>query len=156
MIEQIDAHLSEWVQSVVDKVDISLAAPKPNQTGRGIGLYLLELNNKPVPRSNTRPPLQIELHYLVTAWANDPEDAHALLGQLVFAAMASTEFEVDLTPLPAATWAAFGVIPQPSFILVMPLRQERPEPDTKLVLKPLVIQASPIISFAGVVLGPGD
>src|SRR5436190_19967220 len=115
MIEKVDTQLTDWVKTLLKGVDVSLAAPKPGETSRGVGLYLLELRDKPVPRGNTRPPIQIELHYLVTARASDPADSHALLSQLIFAAMANPDFEVDLEPLPATTWAAFGVPPQPSF-----------------------------------------
>ncbi len=156
MIDQVDTHVSEWIKGILSDINVSLAAPKPSQTDRGVSLYLLELKDKPAPRSNTRPPLQIELRYLITAWANEPEQAHSLLGQLIFAAMGNTDFEVDLEPLPAATWTAFGVPPQPSFILVVPLRQDRPEPATKLVRKPMVLQTSSIVSLRGVVLGPED
>jgi Pvc16 N-terminal domain len=156
MIDQIDQRLKDWVKETLEGVDVSLGPPKLSQTGQGVNLYLMEFANKPAPRSNTPPPVQILLRYLVTAWAKGPEESHPLLGKLVFAAMTNPEFEVEFDPIPATAWVAFGVPPLPSFVLTIPLRLERPEPPTKLVRKPLVLQSAPITSLSGIVLGPED
>jgi hypothetical protein len=119
-------------------------------------MYLLEVMQSPPPSTNRRPPLQLTLRYLVTAWSDKPEDAHQMLVQLIFAAMEKKDFQVGLESIPLSVWSAFGVAPQPSFLLSVPLQKERPEPDTKLVRQPLKVQASPMMSFHGVLLGPGD
>jgi hypothetical protein len=100
--------------------------------------------------------LQLSLRYLVTTWAKQSEEAHRLLGELAFAAMEHPEFEVKLNPIPAETWKALGIIPRPSFILQIPLRKEQPAPPTRYVREPLVVQATPVTSLTGIVLGPDD
>ncbi len=155
MIDQVDRHLKEWVQQTLD-VSVSLVPPADVPSDRGVNLYLLELADKPPLRGTKRPPLQVSLRYLVTTWSDDVEEAHRWLGELLFGAMENSEFEVELDAIPATTWAAFGVTPRPSFILRVPLRLERPEPDTKLVRFPLVLQKVSLSGFRGVVLTPDD
>ena len=156
MIDQVDQRLKDWVTGVLGGIEVLLSLPDPSRAGKGVCLYLFELVPKPAPRSNTPPPLQISLRYLVTTWSEDTAEAHRMLGDLVFAAMPNTDFEADLNPLPPATWTAFGLAPQPSFVLTVPLRVERPVPPVKLVRKPLVVHTAPITSLSGVVLGPGN
>lgn len=155
MIQEMDQRLTAWVESVLGSVPLFLDPPTLTFQ-HGIGLYLLELVGSPPPRTSHRPPLQLLLRYLVTAWAEEPEAAHRLLGDLVFAAMESEAFTVDLAPLPAATWAAFGLAPRPSFLLCVPLRKERPEPATKPVREPLVIHPTPFATLQGTVLAADD
>jgi hypothetical protein len=95
------------------------------------------------------------LRYLITAWSDKPEDAHEMLVELMFAAMDNRDFQVEQEPISLTVWTAFGMPPQPSFVLRVPLRQERPQPQTKLV-RELKIQSSPVVSFHGLLLGPGD
>lgn len=156
MIEEVDQRLKDWAGTVIKDTPVSLAAPSASDTGRGVGLYLMDLAHAPPPRTVKRPPLRISLRYLVTTWAEQPEEAHGLLGQLVFAAMDSAEFEVDLDLVPVSVWRAFGVAPRPSFVLRVPLQRERPEPEVKLVRGPLEVETSPVQSLQGVVLGPQE
>jgi hypothetical protein len=93
---------------------------------------------------------------MVTAWADSPERAHHLLGELVLAALEQVELTAVLEPPSADTWSALGVLPQPCFVLQVPLRRERPQPDPRWVRHPLVARAVPITSLRGVLLGPGD
>ncbi|MCI0394188.1 MAG: Pvc16 family protein [Chloroflexi bacterium] len=157
MIEQVDKDLKSWVQAILNEIDLSLAPPGPAQPGRGVNLYLLELASAPPLRGgHSRPPLQFSLRYLVTAWAEEAEEAHQALGRLIFAAMENPKFEVELEPVPVETWLALGVKPQPSFILRVPLRLERPEPEVPLVRTPPVVQGVPVTTLHGVLLAPGD
>jgi len=155
MADQFDERLKNWVAGEIEGAEVSLAVPAKERPGRGVGVYLLELMPLPAPRTDKRPPLQLSLKYLVTAWSEKPEDAHEILVQLMFAAMENKDFQVDLEPIPLASWAAIGVPPQPSFILRVPLRQERPEPQTKLV-RELNIKSSPLTSFHGLLVGPEE
>ncbi len=155
MADQFDERLKSWIASEIEGAEVSLATPAKERPGRGVGLYLLELVPLPAPRTGKRPPLQLSLRYLVTAWSEKPEDAHEILAQLMFAAMDNKDFQVDLEPIPLTAWTAMGVPPQPSFVLRIPLRQERPEPQTKLV-RELRLESSPLISFHGLLLGPGE
>jgi hypothetical protein len=156
VIEQTDKRLMDWAANIADGVTISLSPPNDTQTGRGVSLYLLELAPQSPAGNTRRLPLQLSLRYLVTTWADTPEEAHRLLGNLAFAAMESTEFEVELEPIPLTAWAAFHAIPRPAFVMRMPLRVERPEPSTKLVRKPMVLKAALVASLYGVVLTPDD
>lgn len=156
MFEQTDGRLKDWVNQTLGPTEISLESPGKVQPGKGVGLYLFELANAFPSSGAFLPPLKLELHYLVTAWAEKPEEAHDLLGRLAFAALTNSGFEVDPGPLPAATWLAFGTPPRPAFILRVPLTIERPEPVTRLVTQPLVVHDSPLVEFAGQVLGPGE
>jgi len=155
-IDQVDERLKEWVQKVLDIPAPSLTPPSDGQEGRGVSLYLLEMVDRPPPRTDKRPPLRLSLRYLVTTWAEEPEEAHRMLGELAFAAMENPELEAEVEPIPIATWAAFGVAPRPSFILQAPLRKELPERPTKYVLEPIVVKRVAITALRGVVLGPDD
>lgn len=154
MIDRVDLRLKEWIESVLEETEVSFRPPGESMPGSGIILYLMELASSPPPAGGRRPPLQIYLRYLVTAWSDEPEEAHRLLGELVFAAMENRDFEVELEPIPVGTWRAFGVVPRPSFVLRAPLRRERLEPTAPVVRAPVVVKSSPIVSLAGVVLGP--
>jgi Pvc16 N-terminal domain len=156
MAEEFDERMTNWVTSELQGVEVSLAAPGAQRTGRGVGMYLMEVMQSPPPSTNKRPPLQLTLRYLVTAWSDKQEDAHQILVQLIFAAMENKDFQVGLESIPLSVWTAFGTVPQPSFVLSVPLRRERSEPDTKLVREPLKVQAAPMMSFHGLLLGPGD
>lgn len=156
MAFDFDDRMKDWIGSVIPGAELSLDSPDGEKKGRGVGLYLLELVQAPPPSTTRRPPLQLALRYLITAWSDKSEDTHQMLVELMFAAMENTEFQVELEPIPLTVWTAFGVPPRPSFILRVPLRQERPQPQTKLVREPLKIQQSPIVGFHGLLLGPGD
>ncbi|MGC9347454.1 MAG: Pvc16 family protein [Anaerolineae bacterium] len=156
MIDQIDRRLKAWMESVVAGPSFSLAPPGDAQAESGVSFFLLELVENAPARTSTPTPLQLSLRYLVTTWAEAPEEAHRLLGELVFAAMETSEFEVELEPVAPAIWAALGAAPRPSFILRVPLRKERPQPPVKRVRAPLMVQVAPVTSLYGVVLGPDD
>ena len=120
MIDLVDRRLSDWIKNILDDVEVFLTAPGVSETGRGIGLYLLELVHTPAARTAQAPPLQVTLRYLVTARADTPEEAHRLLGNLVFAALENAELEVEQEAAAPALWAALGVPPRPSFMLRTP------------------------------------
>jgi len=156
MADNFDERMRDWVTSEIEGIEVSFAAPKNQPSGRGVGMYLLEMQQSPMPSTNKRPPLQLLLRYLITAWSDKPEDAHQILAQLMFAAMENKDFQVEVDSIPVAVWSALDATPQPSFVLSVPLRRERPEPETQLVRQPLKIEASPLMSFHGLLLGPGD
>jgi len=156
VVDQFDERLKNWILSVVQTTEVSLAAPNVDKPGSGVGMYLLEVMQSPTPTTLRRSPLQLSLRYLITTWSERAEDAHQALVRLIFAAMENTEFQVELDPIPITVWTAFGVPPRPHFILRQPLRQERPEPQSKLVRQPLTVKTSPVIGLHGQLLGPGD
>jgi Carboxypeptidase regulatory-like domain/Pvc16 N-terminal domain len=156
MIDLIDRRLSDWIKNTLDDVEVFLTAPEAAEPGRGVGLYLLELLHTPAARTAQKPPLQITLRYLVTARADAPEEAHRLLGQLIFAALENAEFEVEPNAPAAELWGALGVAPRPSFVLRLPLRREqRPEQAAPRVRVPLVVKGAALTSLRGQVVGAG-
>lgn len=156
MIDQADRDLQAWIQSVIPEIGIVLAPPQQMIGKQGVSLYLLALA-KPSPAwMNRQPTSQITLRYLITTWAANDEEAHRLLGKLIYAVMEKREYELDLTELPAPLWAALGIAPRPSCTLIAPLAFVQPEPVSHLVQGPLVVRGAPIKSLHGVVLGPGN
>jgi hypothetical protein len=157
MPELVDDRLKNWITTIVPEgMEVSLAAPDMHKTGTGISAYLLDVVPTPVPSTYKRAPLQLNLKYMITSWSDKPEDAHQALVELMFSALENSEFQVDRDPMPMTAWTAFGAAPRPHFLVSVPLRQERPEPQTKLVRQPLKLNASPVIGFHGRVAGPED
>jgi hypothetical protein len=155
MIDQIDQQLQTWIQETL-RVPATLSDPIPPPKKPAIVFSLIELSERPALRSLHRPPLQITLHYLITAWDDSPIASHRLLGELIFAALEHPTYEVALDPLPTALWTAFGATPRPAFILRVPLRRDRPEPAAPLVRVPLNSQLVPLAHLEGRILGNGD
>lgn len=157
MIADADDRLLAWAGATVSQAAVSLEPPADHADGQGVSLYLLELVAAPSMRGGEgRTPLQLALRYLVTTWAADARAAHELLGQLVAAAMERHDFDAELTPPATELWSALGVRPRPAFLLRVPVRQERPEPERRPVRQPLRVQFGTMAHLAGVVLGPGD
>jgi hypothetical protein len=139
LFDLVDGRLKDWVLQIIGPAEISLDVPGKAQSGKGVSLYLFELSNAFPAIGTSLPPLKLELHYLVTTWAEQPEEAHNLIGRLAFAALANSGFEVDLNPLPVETWRAFATAPRPAFVLRVPVSSERPATPAKPVTQPLVI-----------------
>lgn len=148
--------LVAWVRGVSD-AEISFEPPSTeHDKGSGIGLYLLEMRGD-LPLSPARPDTrQLELSYLVTTWADSADDASQLLIDLCFAAMDQPDMDVELEPPETNLWQALGVPPQAAFRVNVPLRRGRAAPDTRPVLRPLMIQAAGLISITGYVRTPTD
>lgn len=156
MIEQADRELKAWVQGVIPEAEVVLGPPRQLEGKRGVSLYLLALAD-PLPAwANRQASRQIALRYLVTAWATEEEQAHALLGSLVFAALEKREYELKLEEITASVWAALGIAPRPAFMLWVPCTLAQQASVVKLVRGPLVVQGAPVRSLHGIVLGPGD
>jgi len=155
MIDQVDNELKSWIDTVLNGKIASLDPPSVSQTGHGVSLYLLDLVNTPVQREAKRSWLEISLRYLVTTWAEDPAEAHRMLGELLFAGMEHPGYEVEQTYIAVELWRAFNVQPRPGFFLRVPLRKTLPERKAKLVRK-LVTEVSPATKVYGTVLGPDD
>jgi hypothetical protein len=157
MIEAIDQRLSEWIGSVIaEDIEVSLLPPGHTGDKKIVGLYLKDILPSAPTRGTRRPPLQVLLRYLITAWSKSPKEAHHILGQLLFAAMEHADYEVDLEPIPAQVWTAFGTLPMPAFMLRLPLRVERPQKPVQLIRSPIEVQQSPLVRVAGMVMGPDE
>ena len=156
MSPKIDQRLRDWAARIVPGMPVSLSFPVTPPTGNGIAICLCDLSGDPPPRGPKRPPLQILLRYLVTAWAEDVTQAHECIFRLMFSALENAEFDVEREAVPLALWQAHGIAPRPAFLLRVPLRQEQPEPETRMVTKPLVVSHSGMRIVEGTVVGPGD
>lgn len=160
MIDALDRELGDWLKATTPKVAVSLMPPSDAAVDKPlVNCYLLALAAAPPTRSvGTRGPApqQFALRYLVSVTAAAQEDAHRVLGPLVFAAMDRLGCEVELDMLPPELWLALGVKPRPAFILRVPLRLARPEPTAGVVLHPIVINEAPLRSLSGRIVGPGD
>ncbi|WP_224372409.1 DUF4255 domain-containing protein [Hyalangium versicolor] len=143
MIDEIDQRLKAWVGEVLGDAPVSFAVPERTTLTEGVSLYLLELGAAPPARSVRRVPLQFSVCYLITVGGESPERAHQLLGELVFSALETPDFEVDLSPIPLELWTALAVPPRPAFRVRMPVRRERAEPNVRRVRFPLVTQTVP-------------
>jgi hypothetical protein len=156
MADPVDRPITEWAASVHPGLTCTLAPPAAKNAGRGVSVYLMDVLHTPAHVTAKPSPLQLTLRYLVTAWAETPEDAHQLLAELAFAALGNAEFQVEMEPLPAPIWTAFGVPPMPAFVMRVPLRQPRTEKPAKLVRQKLQLSTTTMVQFHGVVLGPDD
>ena len=158
MIEQIDDELVLWVKQALGDGVTPTLDPPTDSGSQSIHLYLLEVVNNPFPRSGANAPYQPTLRYLVTTYAQDPREAHRLLTDLLYAAMQSPQYEVDLEPISHELWAAFHIAPRPAFILRAQLPHKEKCHPTKRVRQPEpdMDSSTPILPMYGLVLGPGE
>jgi hypothetical protein len=160
MIERIGQEIIDWISSAITGAEVALGLPDDNAQNAQVGLYLMDLSQSRCARVGKLPPFKFSLRYLVTARSPRAEEAHRLLGELIFAALEKPEkeppeFEVVVEPLPVEAWAVLGAAPQPSFFLRAPLRLERPEPVVPMVKEPVVLQPSPMRMLSGTVIESG-
>ena len=126
-----------------------------------IGFTAKELSKKltteymPVYGQGRNLPLQVRLRYLISATAEKTEQAHKLLGKLLFSAMENPEYEVGLEAVDMEVWLAFGVSPRPAFYLSLPMRMERTD-RAKLIRMPPELLYQNMRDLDGVLLGPGE
>jgi hypothetical protein len=160
MIEKIGQEIRDWIGSVITGAEVVFGLPDEGARSAQIGLYLMDLSQSNCARVGKLPPFKINLRYLVTVRSPRPEEAHRLLGELIFAALEKSEkeapeFEVVVEPLPVEAWAVLGAAPQPSFFLQSPLRRDRPEMAAPMVREPVVLRPSPMRVLSGTVLESG-
>lgn len=149
MFDKTDERLESWLKSITQDLEIFFAVPTKDLKKQGVYIYLLDLLPNPSGRGVRRPPLQITLRYLIFPQAETPKENHRVLGNLLISAMESTEFEVEKNPIPSGIWQAFGVPPQPAFILRVPFTLEREEKLAPPVKFPVVINQTTLESLQG-------
>lgn len=157
MIDEVDHVLKKWIASVIDsKYEITFHAPQANAGQSAVIAYLYHMEND-MPRSTAREiPLQIMLTYLLLVQTEDPLEAHRILGNLLFAAKARSDLEVDFPVLPATYWQAFGIPPAPYFCLRVPLRMDREQQQIPRVKSAPQINIASTQMIDGLILGPAD
>lgn len=170
MIQEIDRELADWIQTRLGDVRVALEAPNPgllnsldDTTGAQllIDLYLFNLAYQPAASSVPRLPLEITLSYLVTAWAQNPEEEHRAIGELMLAALEEPRFEIgrfqlEKEPWLSKLWLPLQLVPRPAFVLSLPLTKERPYAPAPLVRSVPVVHTSPTQPLRGKLLGPEE
>lgn len=156
MIDNVDHLLTDWSTTVIPDIPVSLLAPGKIEQRPCVGLYLMDLLHAPARHDSRSVPLELTLRYLVTAWHDDPQSAHGLLARLLSAASDSSDFDIEVQPLSSDTWTAFGVPPQPAFLIRVPLRIQRPEPWARPVRKRVEVLHRSLGALSGILLGPED
>ncbi len=155
MLDTADEEVMRWAREVLPDAEPRLTAPAQQGDGSRVHLYLTEMRPAPPVRQDRRPPLRVGLSYLVAVISEDTAEAHNWLGRLLFAAMADRRFEVDLKSLTMEAWRAFGLMPQPAFLLRFPFSLDRPQQE-RLVTEPPTVRPVSAMSFNGVLVGPRD
>jgi len=150
-----DERLRNWAIGLLGDIDVSFEPPVSKPEGKGVSIYLYEVRPEAALR-NRAPPMVLSVRYLMSTWAQEPSQGHAMLADLMFAALEDPEMELDPGPFPVEAWASLGAPIRPSFILRLPLRRERDTPQPKLVRQRLVVQTAELRAIQGVVLGPQD
>lgn len=155
MIDDIDQLLKGWVSSVADNARISLSLEEKPDADLSVSLYLMDILNMPVSGQGRNLPLQVRLRYLVSTVAENMEEAHQLLGKLLFSAMEKPEYEVGLESVDMRVWLAAGVAPRPAFYLSLPMRMERAG-HARLIRTPPELVYRKMRKLDGVLMGPGN
>lgn len=151
MIDASEKSLVEWIGEIVPRTKVLLEPPGK----KGVCVYMLGAAPKAAARGPSRPPLQVQVRYLITAQDDDPAKAHRTIGTLLFAAMENPEFEVEDGEPSVELWRALGVAPQPAFVIRVVVRKERPERVAPLVRRPMDLRQGLIRPLTGQVMGPG-
>ncbi len=156
LIDEIESQIGEWIAATQNGVLVRTIAPGEIAQEKCIGLYLLDLLPATPGEQGAGKLFQLSLRFLITAWADTPEEAHRLLGDLALSVAEHPDYDLELSPLAAQSWAAFGIAPRPSFMLRAQLRRERKLPVVKLIREPMVVRESALVALQGVVVGPKD
>lgn len=154
MFDQADVEVCAWIAAIVGSGEIILDWPPEHPEGRGVSVYLIDILPDLPAREGGPAPLQVRLRYLVSTWAETPQQAHGLLGELVFATLDHPRYTADLGPL-TEVWGARGLPPRPAFLLCVPVRRERTARPAPPVREPLAVDTAPLGPLHGVVLGTG-
>jgi hypothetical protein len=155
MIDDVDRELREWIESVANGVEVDLGAPPASAKSEAVSCYLLDVQNA-VPGTRGHPrTFELSLRYLVTVAGPDAEATHKLFGNLIVAALARPDWQVEMRQLEPAFWAAFGVSPRPALFLRCPLVVTRPH-RVKVVRHPAEVRLAPVVYLNGRVMSPDN
>ena len=140
MVSDVDSEVEAWLASSLATLKVAMSvstlSPGASVAHEGVNVYLLSALPAPCLRGKARPPLQIDLRYLVTISHPDPKVEHRVFGELLAAAMehaasaAIPKFDVEGEAMPAAVWTALQMVPRPA--LILRLSRERSRPSIKL------------------------
>lgn len=163
MLGETDQKLTQWIQSILGTISVSLEVPSTDiHEKNGVNLYLMEavpqgvLRQVELDKIRRKHPLKISCRYLINVWAEKPDEAHNLLGKLIFAALQKPDYEVERAPLSFEAWRAFGIPPRPSFILNVPALHEFTQPELPSVESGIDFDNAPLSNLKGRIYGPRD
>lgn len=156
MLDETSRTILAWASDVSGVEHTTLSLPDSSLSTPQVSVLLTDFSDHPPMRGNGRSPLQFIARYHVLVAAPDPEDAHRILGELIFAALENPTFDVDLHPIDSGHWQAVGAAPLPSFMLRIPVRRPRPESKAPYVRKPITIQMEPQSVLEGTVSSPDN
>ena len=143
MLEQCDDTIVGWLAELADPLPCSLTVPPGTSTDAGVGCYLLALVPVAPPRGARLPPVEAIARHLVTTWGPEPRAAHRLLGEILVAASARSDVQVEHDEPPIAVWQSLGLPAGPGLVLRSLVRWPVAEPDVPLVRVPLVAHVRP-------------
>lgn len=156
MLDETSRSVLEWASEVSGVEQPSLSLPDSPVSALHVSVLLTDFSDHPPMRGNGRAPLQFIARYLVTAVSPEPEEAHRILGELIFAALQHPTFDAHLGPVDSGHWQALGSAPLPSFMLCVPVHRIRPESTAPHVRKPITIRTGQQSVLAGSVTTPDD
>jgi hypothetical protein len=159
-IDAIDSDLSRWIAETVPGVSVSFGAAAAEPKSPVVHLLLQRLADTTGARAKAGQPTprRLELGYFVAVNAREPSQAHRVLGELLFAALERGErgdWRVSFEVPAAELWTSHQLLPQPTFLLQIPLLRARPTPPMKYV-REIVLKAAPAVPFEGLLLDPAD
>jgi hypothetical protein len=155
MIDALDTQLREWIGSVAKGAEVDLGAPSASANKTAVSCYLLDVQTAAPASTGVQRSFELAARYLITVAGDDAQAAHRVLGELIFAALARPDWQVELRQHEPAFWTAFGVAPRPALVLRCPLVVERPQ-RVQRVRHPAEFRLAPVALLNGVVVTPDD
>lgn len=155
MIQTVDTRMRTWIGRVAPSAAVSLAAPSHEGETPRLSLYLLTLHSVSQDRTLPYRTFDLELDYLVTAWADDTNKEHELLGQVLLEASQEDDLTIDLEAPRDTLWTALGIAPRPCFRLRTMARHDFPALPVRRV-ETVEWQAGSLRTLRGLLVDPKD
>jgi hypothetical protein len=152
VIGEVDTELLGWLGAAAGPADVELGPPLPAGAARPVvRVHLLDVLGREPVRGGQDVAHHAELRYLVTAGGDTPAAAHVLLGRLLEAALGHAGGVLEREPPGPLLWLAFGVPPQPCFVLRVPHVLREDTGDAPPVTRPLRVRTGGLGQLVGTV-----
>lgn len=149
----IAAHIELLAGIAGETVHLGLPAEPAGQPG--LHLQPLELREAGPARAAGWQPVDALAAHLVTATGKDALQTLSILSEAALAAHEDRRVLCDLIPPPATLWQALGVVPRPSWTLLVPLVKPRAAIHGPPVTTPLSLGFSNLVPIVGQVVTAG-